>query len=286
MRISGMRRSRGFSLLEMLVVITTICLLVTLLLPAVNAVREASRRCTCLNNMRQCMTALNNYNLVHGSLPPGSVDPGRPISSVPKGYHYSWIVQVLPYLDSEPLYDGFNFDLGVYHPHHQTLRLTTLNVLLCPSDPNRTPKGQPASSNIAGCHHHGEAPIDITNNGMLFLNSAIKPEQLDDGFSNTLLISEKDYETGDLGWASGTRATLRNTGGGSTMMGRFGGPIAFAPASPLSVGVFGSSHPGIVNAGFADGSAKALKGGGWAIYGARDKSKIELDDDRAGLPGL
>jgi hypothetical protein len=71
---------------------------------------------------------------------------------------------------------------------------------------------KPATSNYAGCHHHTEAPIDANNTGVLFLNSRVRLDDVTDGLSQTIFAGEKLIEPSDLGWMSGTRATLRNMG--------------------------------------------------------------------------
>jgi prepilin-type processing-associated H-X9-DG protein len=113
-----------------------------------------------------------------------------------------------------------------------------------------------------------EAPIDVDNHGVLFLNSRIRFDDLADGSSQTLFVSEKSPPRGatvaDLGWASGTPASLRNTGhpiGGVGPMGLVAPPPAGngPAASGLFVGGYSSHHPGGVNALFGDGSIRYLK---------------------------
>ncbi|MEO1980666.1 MAG: DUF1559 domain-containing protein, partial [Fuerstiella sp.] len=87
--------SRGFTLIEMLVVITIIAILVALLLPAVQQAREAARRTQCKNNLVQLSIALHNYQSSFNCLPPGVVNETGPIQNVEEGYHMSWLVQTL-----------------------------------------------------------------------------------------------------------------------------------------------------------------------------------------------
>src|SRR5438874_5474009 len=94
------RRCRGaFTLIELLVVIAIIATLIALLLPAVQQAREAARKTQCRNNLMQIGLALHNYEMAHECLPPGSIDPNRPIRNEAKGFHVGWIVQLLPFLD-------------------------------------------------------------------------------------------------------------------------------------------------------------------------------------------
>src|SRR4051812_39085560 len=98
------RRTRGrpgFTLIELLVVIAIISVLIALLLPAIQAAREAARRVQCVNNLMQIGIAVQNYESSHEILPPGVVDLAGPIQNVPKGYHASWMVQLLPYLEQK-----------------------------------------------------------------------------------------------------------------------------------------------------------------------------------------
>src|SRR5262249_18526235 len=144
-------------------------------------------------------------------LPPGVVDVSGPINNAAgKGYQFSWMAQILPYIEQKNIYNGLNFKTGVYDTANTTARDMMINSFLCPSDP-RMVRESGAPSSFPGCNHDVKAPIDADNHGLFFLNSAIRSEQIPDGRSQTILIAEKIAEP-DMGWASGTRSTLRNTG--------------------------------------------------------------------------
>src|SRR6188474_2683919 len=96
---------RAFTLVELLVVIAIIGVLVALLLPAVQAAREAARRMSCSNNLKQLSLALHNYEDTHKTLPPAGIDSNQ----------MSWTVLLLPYMEQKPLYDQFNFNKGAWN---------------------------------------------------------------------------------------------------------------------------------------------------------------------------
>jgi prepilin-type N-terminal cleavage/methylation domain-containing protein/prepilin-type processing-associated H-X9-DG protein len=211
----------AFTLVELLVVIAIIGILVGLLLPAVQAAREAARRMSCGNNLNQTGIALANYEMAHRAYPPGTVDAKGPVLHLPVGFHHSWIVQILPMLDERLVYQNVRHEQSIYSAGNAPVRASGLGSLLCPSDVVSGP-----FSSYAGVHHDVEAPIDVTNNGVLFLNSRIRYDDISDGLAYTVLVGEKLIDDSELGWASGTRATLRNMGSSPNAgtVNRFGGP--------------------------------------------------------------
>ncbi len=281
------RRPSGFTLIELLVVIAIISVLIALLLPAVQAAREAARRLQCVNNLMQIGIAAKSYETAHEALPSGVVNPTGPIVDAPSGYHYNWIVQLLPYLDQKPVYKRLDFQSGLYQPGNNTARGVLIRTLLCPSStgPERMgragasppPGGDPALTCYAACHNDVEAPIDAKNTGVFFLNSRVRYEDIEDGTSQTIFFGEKTPELGELGWASGTRSTLRNTGWAITGATPSAPIVTPAPARPAAggdpkaqasappapptplVGGFASRHPGGANFAFGDGSVRFLK---------------------------
>ena len=266
------RRLRAFTLVELLVVIAIIGTLVGLLLPAVQAAREAARRCSCLNNTTQLGLALHNHEFHTGHFPSGVINPDGPIRNEAVGQHLSWTVQVLPYMEQNSLFRMFDQQAGAYAEVNDKLRRSNIAVLRCPSSPGPRGGDQGGTpigwSSYAGCHNSIEAPIDVGNDGLLFLNSRIRFDDILDGSSHTLLLSEHVFEDPidsvspvELGWPSGTRATLRNTSRiEQPSMRRISGLAEDEPAEkgPLFVGGFGAYHPGVAVAGMGDGSTRAL----------------------------
>jgi prepilin-type N-terminal cleavage/methylation domain-containing protein len=204
---------RGFTLIELLVVIAIIAVLIALLLPAVQQAREAARRTACKNNLMQIGLALQNYVMAHDVLPPGTENATGPILSVEDvdQYHMGWLVQVLPYLDQGNVFNHVDFKKSVYAPQNAPVRSRRLNVLNCPSDAGLRVGSTIATTNYNGVHNDYETAIDVNQNGVLFLNSSIRYDQITDGSSNTFFVMEARLDTGsDLGWMSGTRSSLRN----------------------------------------------------------------------------
>jgi prepilin-type processing-associated H-X9-DG protein len=203
-------------------------------------------------------------------LPAGVLNPRGPIRSLPRGYHFNWLVQLLPYVEQTNVYRQIDFSAGVYAPANKPVRAWGTALFLCPSDVGPPPS--PGASNYAGCHHDVEAPIDANNHGVFFLNSRIGFEDIADGSSHTIFLGEKLVDPADLGWMSGTRATLRNTGppinatafgmpgwAGQPLKRGAGPPTRLDPA--LVVGGFESRHPGGAQFAFGDGSVRQLSGG-------------------------
>ncbi|MDX1966784.1 MAG: DUF1559 domain-containing protein [Planctomycetaceae bacterium] len=231
-RARAARTPSGFTLIELLVVIAIIAILIALLLPAVQQAREAARRTQCRNNLMNLGLALHNYMMAHEVLPPGTQNLTGPINNLPAGpaaedgsgsvsspidltvhRHMGWITQILPYFEQQNAYKKIDFTRSVYAPENATVRNYLIGTLQCPSDPSPTRNEESVYSSYRGCHHDSEALIDVDQNGVFFLNSAVSYEGIEDGSSSTLFVGEAPGGwNSTLGWMSGTRATLRNTG--------------------------------------------------------------------------
>lgn len=256
----------GFTLVELLVVIAIIGVLVGLLLPAVQAAREAARRCSCSNNMAQLGLALHNYDFAMEHLPAGVINPDGPILNEPTGQNVSFLVDLCSYIEQQGIAKRFDFDAGTYADVNLPVRAQQIPTYRCPSDPMGRTSSDLALTNYVGVHHHEEALIDDDNMGLLFLNSKVRYGDIVDGSSNTLLLGEAKPDEDSLGWASGTRATLRNTGHEINAMGPddwqadvMMEDITDLPETVLNfVGGFSSHHAGGAHFCMGDGAVKFL----------------------------
>lgn len=193
------RRSFGFTLVELLVVIAIIGVLMGLLLPAVQMAREASRRASCGNNMRQVGLAMLNYQSARGYFPPGSVakryegSPNTPWTF----YRWSALAMLTPFLEQSAAYNLLDLQKPLYSitysvtPENVAGVRTMVPLFLCPSDQQRRlhPGFGPtnyafATGNGAG----GGTPLDT--NGPFFVNSRMRPAEFRDGMTNTIAMSE------------------------------------------------------------------------------------------------
>jgi len=241
----------AFTLVELLVVIAIIGMLIGMMLPALGAMREAARRATCQSHLASLGHALQEYEAAYGTLPAGTTEPKGPIHNIPQGVHISWLVRLLPYLDEASTFKHIDLDAGAYAKKNAAARTIRIPVLVCPSQTPGAAAALPVSS-YAGCHHDVESPINDDNHGVLFLNSHISQRDVTDGVEHTIYVGEKRADEGDLGWMSGTRATLRNAGT----------PInetaTTPPADDLYVGGFGACHPAGCHFLFGDQAVRFL----------------------------
>ena len=235
-------RRFGFTLVELLVVIAIIGVLTGLAVPAMQNMREISRRSNCQYNLSQLSLALSAYQSQQTHFPIGTVADQGPIRSIAEGYHHNWIGAILPMMDLESVQQAIDTDVSVYDSKNDRVRSLRIPRLLCPS----ATSVRDNTTCYAGIHSSTETAIDEDNDGVFLLNKAIGPDDITDGLSYTLFVGEKlsRFES-DLGWISGTNSSLRNTGHGINGSGQgihdVVDPDAIVP--PAYVGGIVSDHP-------------------------------------------
>lgn len=264
---------RAFTLVELLVVIAIIGILMAVMLPAIQASRETARRGQCGNNLRVIGQALTRYYGSYECFPAGVESEQGPIVNEPRGRHVGWICPLLPYLDADVYYRKLDLSESVYSAKNEEVRKTALPAVRCPSFGRTSMSLEWAESNYAACYHDEEAPIDTARNGAFVLNRWFTQDDITDGLAFTLFVSEKGAETGELGWASGTRATLRNTGTPPANWLRLRAQLDQSTkdqdektqpeTTPQSetvskVGGFSSAHPGVVQALMGNGTVRPV----------------------------
>ncbi len=210
-------RRSGFTLVELLVVIAIIGILVALLLPAIQAAREAARRISCNNNLKQIGLGLHMYHDTFQRLPAGwrAFDPatGQPHWFGEPGW--SWASAILPYMEQTCLYaDGIHFSLPITDPANAAARETEIKMYRCPSDIGAgtfvLQGGDPyvgtgggfspvklATGNYIGVfgtvdfHNVCVPPSSCEGNGTFFLNRGVRFADILDGLSQTLVVGER-----------------------------------------------------------------------------------------------
>ncbi len=221
-------KRRAFTLVELLVVIAIIGVLVALLLPAVQAAREAARRSQCSNNLKQIGLALHNYHDTHQVFPPGNIVYGFHSDGCrasnqedPYGHGAPWTVLILPYLEESARHSQFDFGERFTFTGQAT---PNRDLQLEPNPRYHCPSARDTRSTFNGNHYYGVAGghpeqcrwtglgYSNFNSGSLYLNSEISFRHLLDGTSNVFLVGEqsarvpgREQATG-IPWGSTARA--------------------------------------------------------------------------------
>jgi prepilin-type N-terminal cleavage/methylation domain-containing protein len=207
-----MRKHRvAFTLIELLVVIAIIGILIGMLLPAVQKVREAAARTKCKNNLKQIGLALHAYHDRMKEFPPGYQTAVASDNS-DTGPGWGWAAYLLADLEQGNLRDRIRFDLQISDPANAQVRVTTLAVFTCPSEDEFAPftvvdsGGNPVCDVARGNYLAMNGVLGVSgdafdNNGAFLRNRSTRVADIKDGLSNTLFVGERCSSMSNSAWA-------------------------------------------------------------------------------------
>lgn len=295
---SGAKPRRGFTLVELLVVITIIGIMVGLILPAAQQAREAARRMTCTSNLKQLALAAHNYHGANEQFPTGARVP-LIVGDCPTG-GTTLFVALLPYFEQENLYEKWDYDDNRNNVSggKNATQAQAIKILLCPSDALPEPVellsnalspswswgyyGMASYGGNAGRRsvHTGFAPYPrMTRDGIFYIESNVRIADITDGTSHTLLFGERYHRDPEYDrrmpfvWSGASFMPQWGRWGFVATPGVMGNVTLSTPA-PINYRVppggdfstvenracaFGSGHPGGANFAFADGSVRFLR---------------------------
>jgi prepilin-type N-terminal cleavage/methylation domain-containing protein len=294
-RLSHVWPPAAFTLVELLVVIAIIGVLVALLLPAVQAAREAARRTKCVNNLKQIVIAAHNHHDVRGTFP-----SGNKLTANPQAYYSNWAIQLLPFMEQQNLFDKYDDTVTNIHANNKFVRESYVDTHRCPSEirpsqilvpatgaPNGSGNGIAymtgsyrgmSGVSATGFDQWAGFPAEVTVNmqqgpglrGILhndWPGGPTQPERMasvTDGTSNTLFVGERSTRTTPTRgtfWADAFN--LYSLSGAynqsATLLPDYDRCIAIASDQAQCKYGWGSFHPGIVNFGYGDGSIRSSK---------------------------
>jgi len=278
-----MNERRAFTLIELLVVSAIIVVLVGLLLPAIQRVRESANRARCANNLRQMGLGCHLHHDTAGAFPSGytvHLCP-NPLATSPG---WGWAAHLLPYLEQDDLRSSINFRRPIEDSINERARCTWLAVYICPSDPgvphdftisdaSGVPIAQAAPTSYAASYGNGELDqIPGPMEGVFYANSRVRIADITDGASNTIMIGERAWSHAMTPWAGAINHGIVRGGPRNAWRDN---PDAAYPAPNLCLAQtnsindsrdidgtlddFYSEHPGGVNMLFADGAIHFLR---------------------------
>ena len=201
------RSRRGVTLVEILVVVAILGALMAVILPGVQAARESVRRSSCANNLRQIALATHNHETARGRYPVGA--ESRQWDARPDFPHqffrWSLLAHLAPFYEQEDLLRSLDLSVPLYvglspgdiAPQNKPIVNRAIPLFLCPSDRAAAVSEFFGPTNYAGCTGSGAGggtPFDT--DGMFFINSQIRPRQVTDGLSNTVMFSESTLGDG------------------------------------------------------------------------------------------
>jgi type II secretory pathway pseudopilin PulG len=191
----------AFTIVELLVVIGIVGLLVSLLLPAVQASRESSRRTGCASNLRQIGLGLSAYHGAHRQFPVGCVEWRSP--SNPTARQLAWSAYLLPFIEEAPLHRLLDTSQPFDSPRNAEAAATVVPLYLCPSSPRQSPlvDGK-AACDYGGIYGERIASANNPPKGVMLIDAAVTYRQIRDGASKTLIVAE-DSRFADAQWING-----------------------------------------------------------------------------------
>lgn len=273
---------RAFTLIELLVVIAIIAILIGLLLPAVQKIREAANRMKCSNNLKQLGLAFQNYHAALDRFPSGYVSGPQAQNAEGVGPGWGWGAQLLPYLEQDNLQKSISLNLDIRHSANASARVMVIPTFRCPSDQPRSDTfavvnaGGTTLCNVAFGNYVGVGgTVEVTaypdtNNGVLYRNSQIRIADILDGSSNTIFAGERQSSKSPMTTWTGAvtgcvnppiNAAFENEGPPTLILTNTGlAADGRVPNNPLEhVEDTSSRHPGGVNFLYGDGSVRFLR---------------------------